>query len=67
MQFWIDIRLATGGGESVKRHRLTGQMRPEMFDELRDKVLGCVGECALEYDIEEDRTRIGLATELSAE
>lgn len=42
-------------------------MQPEKFDELRDKLLGCVVECTLDHDIEEDRACMGMGAELSAE
>ena len=61
MQFWVDMRLATEGGESVKRHRFTGEMCPEDFSDFYAKVIACLDECAPEFRFEEDRARVGLS------
>ena len=60
MQFWIDMRLATDGGESVKRRRLTGDMCPEEFDEFCEEMVACLRGSACGYRLEEDNTRVGL-------
>ena len=67
MRFWIDMRLATAGGESVKRHRLAGEMHPEDFSELCAKMIACLDECAPDFEFEQDRERVGLGADVAAE
>ena len=67
MRFWIDVRLATDGGESVKRRRMAGDISSERFDELCDELTGCVGSCDVDYQIEEDKVRVGIGVPITAE
>jgi len=67
MQFWIDMRLATDGGESVKRQRLTGEIRPEDFSEFCGNMVACLHKCAPDFESEEDSAQVGVGQATAAE
>jgi len=60
MKFWVDMRLATDAGETIKRRRCYGDMSPEDFENLCKEMGECLTDLAMTCEIEEDRTQVGV-------
>ena len=59
MKFWLDVRLATEAGETVRRQRVAGEMRAEDFDKLGEKMVECLAGLSETFTCEEDRVKVG--------
>jgi len=66
MRFWIDVRLATEAGETVRRQRVSGELRGEDFEALNGKMVQCLEDVAVRYELEEDRSQVGFGAPQAA-
>ena len=59
MKFWLDLRLATEAGETIKRHRVSGWIPQDNFGAFVNRLLHCLGEYSPSFECEEDRSQVG--------
>lgn len=59
MRFWVDLRLATTAGETVRRKRVSGVISQDEFDAFGQELMDCLKAHSPLYECEDDRGQIG--------